>query len=210
MPGAQRSKSGCSRCRKASRKCDERKPTCSRCERLNFLCEYEKRYIWKKGLSEIHDHVAYGLAENPPKRQKVARNPNGVPKSTPSPGSNQAGHGAAHRHVAETHVELSPDRTTWLDVSLPSPMQASGQSLTSAEEVWSFSPVYTSPDDSLHASEDSGAPAISFPEPPAAWKTRSTDVVKATQFLVNLPYWKTVIDLDGPDFGIFRDCKFST
>ncbi|KAK2125315.1 hypothetical protein NOF04DRAFT_1361803 [Fusarium oxysporum II5] len=44
-----RSRTGCGRCVKVSRKCDEARPVCSRCRRLDFECVYEPRYIWKTG-----------------------------------------------------------------------------------------------------------------------------------------------------------------
>lgn len=49
-----RSRAGCRRCRRVSRKCDEHKPTCGRCQRLRFECNYQTRLVWvhAKGTSQ--------------------------------------------------------------------------------------------------------------------------------------------------------------
>ncbi|OQU99645.1 Fungal Zn2-Cys6 binuclear cluster domain-containing protein [Cladophialophora immunda] len=50
LSSTSRSRTGCSSCLSASRKCDETKPTCQRCTRLGFRCNYERPLRWKNAV----------------------------------------------------------------------------------------------------------------------------------------------------------------
>ena len=202
---SQRSRFGCLRCKKASRKCDEKKPICSRCHRLDIDCNYDVRFIWKHGQQHFNYDPVIESASRRSKKRRMHEVTEGnmVPLLVES----------EHRHIQEPL--LDKQQTTTYDLATGLSSIITGQhsddgfcgradSQLDIGLVQSIGSLDTSRPSSIPPAEDKLPVELDLQMERRLLRENSSP---APRMFVNLPYWKTVFDLDGEDFQTLRDCK---
>ncbi|KAI1617144.1 hypothetical protein EDD37DRAFT_46347 [Exophiala viscosa] len=176
-----RSRFGCWRCRKASRKCDERRPVCNRCSRLSIQCEYRPRLVWTEPKRSISGTVVAGSPQNNIAGRKTSNS-----SREPETQLGKTG-GRTPKSPSQTNEEMSPEEMLSRYSS-----ETMLRSTSPCREICNF-----------HDSETEQMPyQIEDAVSSSAGSMRTASTLSLGP---NLSSWKTVVQLDADDLFTFHE-----